>query len=205
MYPVSSKPPGGGESGFLFLGNHLALDFLNTKPKLEGNFVELLPDLPALLHWYEAAALLERRSVTHLQRFDKTVVGRKVHRAILELRESLRLAVEDWEHGKPISPAMSEHLNELMARHPMLLRMTSPINTELWFPAAHPSDLFAPLAYSAAKLFAEEDQSRVRRCDACVLHFLDTSKKGTRRWCSMEICGNRAKVAAFADRQRQSF
>jgi predicted RNA-binding Zn ribbon-like protein len=36
-----------------------------------------------------------------------------------------------------------------------------------------------------------------------VLHFQDTSKKGTRRWCSMRLCGNRHKVAAYADRQRR--
>ena len=65
-----------------------------------------------------------------------------------------------------------------------------------------PEDLFAPLAHSAATLFAEADRNRIRKCGQCVLHFYDTSKKGTRRWCSMQLCGNRAKVAAYAARRR---
>ena len=75
--------------------------------------------------------------------------------------------------------------------------------TELWFEPREPEDLFAPLAYSAATLFATVDRKRVRKCAQCVLHFHDTSKKGTRRWCSMQLCGNRLKVAAYAARRRQ--
>lgn len=75
-------------------------------------------------------------------------------------------------------------------------------STELWFEPRQPEDLFAPLAHSAATLFANVDRNRVRKCGKCVLHFHDISKKGTRRWCSMQLCGNRLKVAAYAARQR---
>ena len=49
----------------------------------------------------------------------------------------------------------------------------------------------------------EADRNRVRKCESCVLHFWDTSKKGSRRWCSMKLCGNRVKVAAYAARRRK--
>src|SRR5690349_18837789 len=75
---------------------------------------------------------------------------------------------------------------------------------ELWFEARQPEDLFAPLAHSAATLFAELSRDRVRECRQCVLHFNDTSKKGTRRWCSMRLCRNCLKVAAYAARHRAS-
>ena len=74
---------------------------------------------------------------------------------------------------------------------------------ELYFEPRQPEDLLTPLAHSAATLFAHVDRSRVRKCDQCVLYFHDTSKKGTRRWCSMQLCGNRRKVAAYAARQRR--
>jgi predicted RNA-binding Zn ribbon-like protein len=74
----------------------------------------------------------------------------------------------------------------------------------LWFETAQPEDLLGPLAHAAATLFAETDRERVRKCGYCVLHFHDTSKKGTRRWCSMQLCGNRMKVAAYAARRRKS-
>jgi predicted RNA-binding Zn ribbon-like protein len=60
--------------------------------------------------------------------------------------------------------------------------------TELYFEPQQPEDLFAPLAHSAASLFANADRARVRKCHHCVLHFHDTSEKGTRRWCSMQLC-----------------
>jgi predicted RNA-binding Zn ribbon-like protein len=46
---------------------------------------------------------------------------------------------------------------------------------------------------------------RVRRCagNDCLLTFVDTSRPGRRRWCSMERCGNRAKVRAFRNRQQK--
>jgi predicted RNA-binding Zn ribbon-like protein len=75
--------------------------------------------------------------------------------------------------------------------------------TDIWFQPHEPEDLFAPLAHAAATLFATVDRQRVRKCGQCVLHFQDTSKKGTRRWCSMQLCGNRLKVAAYAARRHQ--
>ncbi|HEX8764672.1 MAG TPA: CGNR zinc finger domain-containing protein, partial [Candidatus Acidoferrum sp.] len=75
---------------------------------------------------------------------------------------------------------------------------------QTWFAVDQPEDLLSPLAHSAASLFAEADRDRVRKCERCVLHFHDTSKKGTRRWCSMQLCGNRLKVAAYAARNRAS-
>ena len=102
--------------------------------------------------------------------------------------------------------AILDELNQLMATHPMLTRLKasgSALTTELWFDPRRPEDLFAPLAHSAAILFSEgADWNRARKCGHCVLHFYDTSKKGTRRWCSMQLCGNRIKVAAYAARQQ---
>jgi predicted RNA-binding Zn ribbon-like protein len=94
-----------------------------------------------------------------------------------------------------------------MADHPMRAKLNtsqSAFAIKLWFELRQPEDLFAPLAHSTATLFANVDRSRVRKCDQCVLHFHDTSKKGTRRWCSMQLCGNRRKVAAYAARKRES-
>ena len=61
------------------------------------------------------------------------------------------------------------------------------------------------LAEAAAALLTEKDVSLIRRCEnpACVLHFYDTSKNHRRRWCSMEICGNRMKAAAHYRRRKE--
>ena len=60
----------------------------------------------------------------------------------------------------------------------------------------------APIVNAAADFLAESDFSRIRKCESCVVHFFDTSKKGSRRWCSMNICGNKLKVAAYQKRKR---
>jgi predicted RNA-binding Zn ribbon-like protein len=65
-----------------------------------------------------------------------------------------------------------------------------------------PADLWAPIIDATADLLVETETSRIRKCESCVVHFFDTSKKGSRRWCSMNICGNKLKVAAYQQRKR---
>jgi predicted RNA-binding Zn ribbon-like protein len=194
------------KDGFLFVGNQLILDFLNTRPVQDGEPTELLPDFDALLQWFQAADLLTSREVERLrQQWGDSVRARRTVEAMRELRERLRKEVLAWERGGTVHHTTRDELNRLMAEHPMLISLKasgSASSTELWFEPRQPEDLFAPLAHNAATLFANVDRSRVRKCDRCVLHFRDTSKKGTRRWCSMQLCGNRLKVAAYAARQR---
>ena len=191
--------------GFLFVGNHLALDFLNTCPVQNGETVELLPDFDALLRWFRAADVLSSREAASLQQlWGESARAQHVVEAVRELRERLRKEVLARERGGTVHRAALDELNHLMAEHPMLTRLKTSGNastTELWFDPRQPEDLFAPLAHSAATL-SDADRNRVRKCGQCVLHFHDTSKKGTRRWCSMQLCGNRLKVAAYATRRR---
>lgn len=206
MGPAKAVQRSDWKDGFLFVGNHLALDFLNTRPVQNGEAVELLPDFDALLRWFKAADLLSSGDVANLRRqWGESIQGRQVVEAMRELRERLRKEVVTREQGGAVHRAAIDELNRLMAEHPMLARLKasgSAPTTELWFDPRRPEDLFAPLAHSAATLFADLDRNRVRKCRQCVLHFYDTSKKGTRRWCSMRLCGNRLKVAAYAARRR---
>lgn len=196
------------KDGFLFLGNELVLDFVNTRPVQDGEPMELLKDFGAVVRWFEAADLLNSKQAARLGRqwAGTTTVAYKATQAMKDLRERLRAEILAWEEGHVIRGSTINELNGLMGAHPMLTRLMTngtAYSTESWFEVREPTDLFAPLAQSAATLFATGDRRRVRKCDNCVLHFLDTSKKGTRRWCSMQICGNRFKVAAYAARRRE--
>ncbi len=206
MERSSTTHSSGRKDGFLFVGNHLALDFVNTRPVQNGESVELLPDFSALLRWFQAAELLSAHDAASLkQKWETSVRARRTAEAIRALREKLRTEILRWQRGGTVHYSTVAELNRLMADHPMRTRLKTSGNesaTELWFEPRQPEDLFAPLAYQAAQLFANVDRCRVRKCGHCVLHFLDTSKKGTRRWCSMQLCGNRLKVAAYAARQR---
>ena len=206
MGRTKTIPHSDWKDGFLFVANQLVLDFLNTRPVQDGEPVELLPDFSALLRWFQAAELFSAHDVENLQQeWGTSARAQRTVEAVRDLRERLRKEVLSWERGGAVHQTTMEQLNRLMADHPMRTRLKargSASSTELWFEPRQPEDLLAPLAHSTATLFANVDRSRVRKCDQCVLHFHDTSKKGTRRWCSMQLCGNRLKVAAYAARQR---
>jgi predicted RNA-binding Zn ribbon-like protein len=63
----------------------------------------------------------------------------------------------------------------------------------------------APVLWSAAELLLNAPHRRIRRCanDRCLWLFVDTSKSGTRRWCDMSSCGNRAKAARHYSKVRR--
>ena len=196
------------KDGFLFVGNHLAVDFLNTRPVQDGKAMELLPDFVALLRWFQSARLLSPRDVAGLKRhWGQSVEARRTVEAMRGLRERLRKEILTWEDGGTPQYSTIDELNRLMTAHPMSTRLKTngkELSAELHFEPQSPEDLFASVAHAAAMLLANADRHRVRKCDQCVLHFVDTSKKGTRRWCSMQLCGNRLKVAAYAARRRSA-
>lgn len=190
---------------FLFLANDVALDFLNTRPVMHDETVEFLPDFSSIVRWFVAAGVLHDNDAERLLRSPAKLRSR-VQRELLGFRERLRKEIRNWERNGSASAAFLDELNRCLRTHPMrvrLLKRGNSIVAEEYFHPETPADLLAPLASSTARLLATADHSRVRQCDACVLHFRDISKKGTRRWCSMAICGNRAKVAAYAARQRE--
>ena len=192
------------KDGFIFLANDLALDFLNTRPVLNNELVELLPDFSSIVRWFIAAGGLPEADAKRLLRSsakDKS----HAYRELLAFRERWRNEIAHWERNGSASTAFLEDLNHRLRTHPMrvsLAKRGGSIVAEEYFHPHTPADLVAPLAAGVARLLATADHTRVRQCDACVLHFRDISKKGARRWCSMAICGNRAKVAAYAERQR---
>src|SRR6266545_4067098 len=86
--------------GFLFVGNHLALDFLNTRPVQNDEPMELLSDFSALLRWFQAAGLLNSREMANLQRQSgESATARRTLEVMREFREKLRNEILGWEDG----------------------------------------------------------------------------------------------------------
>src|SRR5712691_661670 len=84
--------------GFLFVGNLLVLDFLNTRPVQNGEPMELLPDFGALLRWFQAAGLLISREMANLQRqWGESATAQGTLEAMREFREKLRKQILAWE------------------------------------------------------------------------------------------------------------
>jgi predicted RNA-binding Zn ribbon-like protein len=122
-----------------------------------------------------------------------------------DLRERFRREVIAVEKGRQPSSEFVRELNRLLVDFPFVDQLApgeSRLERRKWFAAEKPEHALAPIAHAMAELLICVPTARLRQCRACVLHFYDTSKKGTRQWCSMKICGNRSKVAAFAERKR---
>jgi predicted RNA-binding Zn ribbon-like protein len=188
--------------GFLFVGNQLSLDFLNTRPVIDGKLVELLPDSASLLRWLAAAGLLTKRRAAQLVP-SKADPGLPQLR---EFRETWRQVVLQFEAGRLPAPSFIDRLNRLLMEYPFvdqIVRSKSGLKRTRHFDLRRAEDAFGPLLDDMASFLTNADRSRIRKCASCVLHFKDTSKKGTRRWCSMQLCGNRLKVAAYAARRRR--
>lgn len=196
-----------GTPDFLFLSGNTALDFVNTRPVLRGQPVELLKDFASVVRWFAAAKLLDQKAAAKFRdRWANTREAIACWRQMLHFRERLRRAILSLESGKGVSRIMLGELNHLLAQHPtptQLVSVHGTLKKEHRFAPQKPRDLLAPLLNTAVELFTSFDPNRLRQCESCVLHFHDTTKNATRRWCSMKLCGNRAKVTKYAARRRR--
>ena len=176
--------------GFKFRGGSLPLDFAATLAgRLRPEPRDLLAEPDDLARWFVAAGLAKERP--------------KVTTAVLqrarELREAIyRLAIARTRK-KPFPEADRALLNRRAAGAtpaPHLDRNGSCSTT------GSASELLSLIARAAVELFGSAIGDRIRRCGGtgCALLFVDTSRAGARKWCSMAGCGNNAKVASFRAR-----
>jgi len=195
---------------FVFVGNHRALDFVNTEVAVEGVPRELLGGLNDLAAWLVTAGALDSASARKAAaRWGGRRQGARAVEAARELRTALRKLADAWDAGKPAPRGTVAMVNELLARGAGTSRIVSAVGGEGFaversLRLEEPEDLLVPIAEAAADLLCHADPGRVRRCahPACVLYFLDGTKNGTRRWCDMRTCGNRINAAAYYRRRR---
>lgn len=121
--------------------------------------------------------------------------------ALKELRGALYRVAPALARGEAPSEDDLALLNSGTAETPRPL--VDPGTRRLaWAPPVTGKQLLGAVARDAIGLVAGERSGRVRECSAddCHLLFFDTSRSGNRRWCSMERCGNRAKIRAYRAR-----
>jgi predicted RNA-binding Zn ribbon-like protein len=192
--------------GFLFVANKPILDLLNTKPVLADRPTELLTDVRALERWLIASGMVTSpKTKAILRAWRNSTEATAFLEQLIAFRERLREAVLRMENGSSPADAFLAEVNSLLLQYPRrtsLRKRDGKVIRETLFEPDKPADLWAPIIDATADLLAERESSRIRKCESCVIHFFDTSKKGSRRWCSMNICGNKHKVAAYQRRRR---
>jgi predicted RNA-binding Zn ribbon-like protein len=118
--------------------------------------------------------------------------------AAVTLRDALCRAMAATRAGEPPSPRDVETLNSFAADEPPLVAL-SPGGALLRIATDPVRCALSALARDGITVIARRS-SDLRRCAGCGAFFLDDSRGKRRRWCSMERCGNRAKVGAYRAR-----
>ena len=184
----------------LFVATELALDFLNTVVRVEGELRDVLQTDGDVRRWLELAGVIAEGDALPPYR------PQALRRAARELREILRVLVDQRKAARRIDPAP---LNAFLAQGrqgtELVQERSGEVRLQRRFGRATPEQLLMPLALSGSELLATGNFDLVRICESeeCVLYFYDRTKSHRRRWCSMKTCGNRHKVANFRERNSE--
>lgn len=196
------------------IGGALCLDFTNTVVwRMRPEPDETLATYDDLIRWAARAGAVDEPTAALLRReagATPATAERTVERATA-LREALYRVVLAAMAGVLPDPEPLETFNrELQAAMARAGVRPGPDGYRWDWPSTPGADELDlplwPVVRSAADLVTGPSFDRVKRCpgDGCGWLFLDASRNGSRRWCDMASCGNRARVRAFAARQRES-
>lgn len=192
-----------GAPPFLFLGGHVALDFVNTVMVEDDEIVDRIASPEELAAWVGASSLGSEYG-------EPAVIDAAVYAQVIGLRGALKAGFDALVAADLVPTATLATLNAVLRSRPgsEVRRSASGglqhvLQVDLRKDAGSLPWL---LADAGGTLIASDQVRLLRRCantDTCVLMFLDSSRSHTRRWCSMELCGNRSKVAAHGARSRR--
>jgi predicted RNA-binding Zn ribbon-like protein len=188
-------------SGFNVEEHTLSATESTTPPEVElvRSFVNTI-DYEDGTEQFGSPAELHDWMVAH----DRIPVGAEVTTADLDLAVRLRAALRAeliTHHGGDRDEAALHDLDAVCAQLPLRMVCSddglAPCGTGI-------SGALAEIVAAAAKARIAGSWPRLKICpaDDCGWAFYDTSRNRSRRWCSMEVCGNRSKVRAFRDRTR---
>jgi predicted RNA-binding Zn ribbon-like protein len=195
----------------IFLGDALGLDFLNSIATPVDTAIDWIDDGEGLLAWLAQAQLVPADTIDTLRAQALPGELDKVADQARSLREWFRGFVRTHK-GRPLARedlGALDPLNRLLERDEafsqvMRLHATGrgPLELQSMRRWRSPEALLLPIGEALARLVCTEDFSHVKACEgpACTLLFADHTRGHARRWCSMAICGNRAKQAAHRHR-----
>jgi len=194
-----------GEPRSMRVGGRLSLDFLNTvHPRHGPDPVEGLRDYAAVLDWAAEGGVAVPSGVPALRRMAtaEPLAAALAHAQVLAFRESLHGVFVASMGGMRVAAAGLASVNAVLrdaTDHHVLVAARGGGVRDGWAESDDLAQVLWPLAIDAWDVLTEVALDRVRECPGgggCGRLFLDTSRSGTRRWCDMRTCGNRAKARA---------
>lgn len=196
-----------------FIAEQPALDLLNSICSPWGMEIEWITNGTDLVSWLKKGKLISHEeSLLFLEQFSEKELDNTAKK-VIELREYFRDFIKKYA-GQPLTKESLnslEEINDILGRDHIFSQITTSqdgdgltIQTNRHYSQAQ--DLLFPLAFEMMNCVCQADFSRIKLCEneMCSLWFLDTSKNGRRRWCSMAVCGNRSKAASHRARLKSS-
>jgi predicted RNA-binding Zn ribbon-like protein len=212
----------------IFVAGAMGLDFLNTRAVPSDTEVEWIGSGEDFVNWMQVAGLVLPEVVSALRKnfapgeFD----------AVASQARTLREWFRSFVRNHLSSPLEPKALRELKPLNRILLRdeqfgqivardgsrkgqsrhdpdENAPLTGLVWRPRRRwrsPDSLLFPIAKAMSDLVCDEDFTYVKACEGhdCMLLFVDRTRGHARRWCSMSVCGNRAKQAAHRNRAQRT-
>jgi predicted RNA-binding Zn ribbon-like protein len=198
----------------IFIADAPGLDFLNSVATPVDQEIDWMSDGEGLLGWLQQAGMVPPAVLAAMRAQSTSAEFDAVAEQARELREWFRVFVRQRK-GRPLAAADVDELvplNRLLERDERYAEIVSNETQGLarfelrakrrW---KSPESLLLPIAEALASLVCDEDFTLVKACEGvrCTLLFADHTRGHARRWCSMAMCGNRAKVAAHRQRQKE--
>jgi predicted RNA-binding Zn ribbon-like protein len=197
----------------MFVGGAVALDFLNSIATPVDMVVDWIADGEGLLAWLRQSTLVPEADLEALSARTTPHDLDELACQARELREWFRRYVRKHMGRSLTSQSVGElsPVNRLLegdqAYFQVVARADRQRPLELrkirrWHSA---ESLLVPIAEAIAEFVCEQDFTDVKACEgaACTLLFVDHTQRRGRRWCSMAVCGNRAKQALHRSRQKE--
>jgi predicted RNA-binding Zn ribbon-like protein len=202
---MDQRPPA------IFVADTLGLDFLNSIATPVDTVIDWIDDGEGLLNWLEQAQLVPRSVLERMRARALPDELDKVADQARSLREWFRGFVLKHKGRSLAAKNLGElePLNRLLERDEAFRQIASRLTNEGAPFELHairrwrsPEALLLPIGEALARFACTEDFSDVKACEGptCTLLFADHTRGRARRWCSMAICGNRAKQAAHRHR-----
>jgi predicted RNA-binding Zn ribbon-like protein len=175
---------------FPFRSGRLCLDFVSTLGSRDQLNIERLRTPADFRRWVSEAGLGQLSQISE---------GGLT--AALELREAIYALVTGQRSRQADAVAC---VNRAANRTPLVPQLDQTGEASIWAPIGDPEQVLSTIARDAIELMSSPMRLRVRECARpdCTIVYLDASRPGSRRWCSMEACGNQVKSAGLRAKRR---
>jgi predicted RNA-binding Zn ribbon-like protein len=190
-------------------GGVLCLDFVNTIPdRFDGSNRDHLQSFNDLIYWARKAKMIDSGGSASLEKLanGNERKAKDFFTEAIQLRSLIYSLFHPVSQQQRLKASDLEQFNKLVSKYFPFLQLAVERDgfAEQWnFESNHFYSITAPIVKSAYELLLSDKLHRVKQCPNCGWLFLDTTKNGKRRWCSMQDCGSAVKALEYYYRKKE--